>query len=308
MLIPWSIRVQRKHQVPKPPSRPGVCAGKKVDYNSAPETSMSETIADDRDLDRAYQAITRDPRYAHFINIPERIIRCLDHFGITCNRIEVGQRLRAYYLFIGVVDDAIDSGRLEIGKNILERFHNRLLSFDDQTRESPVSLVTEILKQDISDDDYPLVVAKLDELYRAIVTERKAETITAYIEQRKVVGRLTAAVSYVLIRSFLECDDPNFGPFLEQVGAVGCLVDSVIDLRADARLGLVSFKPTIGAFLTLLLGTLREGLSVSMKHPALLGVFAEAVGDNVRDRFRAGARPTSRLIVTPKKEGVPSVV
>ncbi len=282
--------------------------GKKVDYNFAKEISMTEIIADTCDFDLAYQAIARDPRYAHFINIPERIIRCLDHFGITCNRIEVGQRLRAYYLFIGVVDDAIDSGRLEIGKNILERFHNPVPCFDDQTRESPVSLVTEILKQDIGDDDYPLVVAKLHELYRAIVTERKAETITAYMAQRKVVGRLTAELSYRRIRSLLEGDVRSLRRFLIRVGAVGCLVDSVIDLRADARLGLVSFKPTIGAFLTLLLGTLREGLSVSMKHPALLGVFAEAVGDNVRDRFRAGGRPTSRLIVTPKKEGVPSVV
>ena len=57
---------------------------------------MPETIADACDFDLAYQAIARDPRYAHFMNLPERIIRCLDYFGITCNRIEVRQRLRAY--------------------------------------------------------------------------------------------------------------------------------------------------------------------------------------------------------------------
>jgi hypothetical protein len=281
--------------------------GKKVDYNFANEISMTKTIAHDCDFDLAYRAIARDPKYAHFINIPERIIRCLDHFGITCNRIEVSERLRAYYLFIGVVDDAIDSGKLEIGKDILARFHNRVPCFDDRTRASPVSLVTEVLKQNIGDDDYPLVVAKLHELYRAIVTERKAETITAYIAQRKVVGRLTAQLSYVRIRSLLEGDIRNLRQFLERVGAVGCLVDSVIDLRADARLGLVSFKPTIGDFLKLLTSTLREGLSVSTKHPALLSVFLEAVSDNVWDRFRAGPRTAPRII-TPGKEGVPSVV
>src|SRR5712691_9311546 len=243
---------------------------------------MPETIADACDLDLAYQAVGRDPRYAHFINIPERIIRCLDYFQLPCNRIEVSQRLRAYYLFIGVVDDRIDRGELEIGKDILEHFNDRVPCSADGTVGSRVSLVTEVLKQNISDDDYLAVVGSLHELYRAVVAERKAETITAYIEQRKVVGRLTAELSYVLIRSFLKSDDPIVGPFLERVGAIGCLVDSVIDLKADTRLGLVSFNSTISDFLKLLTSTLREGLNVSMKHPALLGVFLEAVSDNVR--------------------------
>ena len=269
---------------------------------------MPETIADACDFDLAYQAIARDPRYAHFINIPERIIRCLDYFHLACSRIEVRQRLRAYYLFIGMVDDRIDRGELEIGKDILERFNDRVPCSANRTVGSPVSLVTEVLKQNISDDVYPAVVGKLHKLYQAVVAERKAETITAYIEQRKVVGRLTAELSYVLIRPFLEGDGRDFRPFLERVGAVGCLVDSVIDLRADTRLGLVSFKPTISDYLALLIATLREGLTVSMKHPALLGVFLEAVSDNVRDRFRAGLRPSPRFITAPGKEGVPSVV
>jgi hypothetical protein len=285
-----------------------MCPSRKVDYNSPQENSMLETSADNRDLDLAYQAIARDPRYAHFINIPERIIRCLDYFGIACDRIEVRQRLRAYYLFIGVADDRIDSGKLEIGKDILDRFQDRAPCFDDRTRAARVSLATEVLKQDISDDVYPMVVGRLHDLYQAVVTERKAETITAYIEQRKVVGHLTAELSYVLIRSLLEGDVRNVPEFLKRVGAVGCLVDSVIDLRADTRLGLLSFKPTISDFLKLLISTLSEGLSMWMKHPALLGVFLEAVSDNVRDRFRAGLPPAPRFVASPGKEGVPSVV
>jgi len=268
---------------------------------------MPETIADDLDLDLAFQAIARDPRYAHFINIPERIIRCLDYFHLASNRIEVRQNLGAYYLFIGVVDDAIDSGKLEIGRDVLDRFQHRVPCSDDRTRASRISLVTEVLKRNISDDVYPEVVSKLRELYLAVAAERKAEKITAYIEQRKAVGCLTAELSYVLIRSFLEGDGRDFRSFLERVGAVGCLVDSVIDLRADTRLGLVSFSPTISDFLKLLTSTLREGLNVSMKHPALLGVFLEAVSDNVRDRFRA-ARSATGFVAAPGKEGVPSVV
>ena len=57
-----------------------------------------------------WETIARDPRYAHFINIPERIIHCLDHFGINYDRVEVTRRLRAYYLFIGVVDEVRGAG------------------------------------------------------------------------------------------------------------------------------------------------------------------------------------------------------
>ena len=267
---------------------------------------MSETIAHDRELDQAYQRIASDPRYAHFINIPERIIRCLDYFGIACDRTEVRQRLRAYYLFIGVADEAIDAGKIEMGEHILARFHDRVPSFDQRT--SRVGVATEVLKQNIGDEIYPAILTILDELYRAVVTERKAGSIAAYIEQRKIVGSLTAELSYLLIRPFLDRDDRDLRTFLRSVGAVGCLVDSVIDLRADTRLGLVSFKATIGDFLILLATTASEGISVSMRHPALLGVFLEAVSDNVRDRSRVGSQPAPRFIASPGKDGVPSVV
>src|SRR5713101_1427850 len=97
---------------------------------------MPKTIADDLDLDLAFQAIARDPRYAHFINIPERIIRCLDYFHMASNRIEVRQSLVAYYLFIVVMDYAITSGKLEIGRDVLERFSDRVPCSDYRTRGS----------------------------------------------------------------------------------------------------------------------------------------------------------------------------
>src|SRR5258708_10418010 len=69
---------------------------------------------------RAYQDLAGDPRYRHFVHIPDRIIQCIDYFGIPCDRTAASNRLHAYYLFIGVVDDAIDSGKIEAGRAILE--------------------------------------------------------------------------------------------------------------------------------------------------------------------------------------------
>src|SRR2546425_11209382 len=160
----------------------------------------------DRPTLEVWETIARDPRYAHFINIPERIIRCLDHFDVECKKEEVRRILRAYYLFIGVVDDAIDSGEIEMGEHILACFYDRVRSFDRQT--SHVRVAIDLLKRSINGEIYPAALAKLDELYRAVVAERKATTIKAYVKQRRLVGSLTAELSYLLIRPFLKREEP----------------------------------------------------------------------------------------------------
>src|SRR5206468_8928198 len=100
----------------------------------------------------------------------------------------------------GVVDDVMDSGRIEAGREILEQLQERQPLFKEETIQSSAKLVTEVLKCTIGVENYPVVLAKLEELYRAVVAERRSRTMRAYIEQRKSVGRLTAEVSYLLIQ------------------------------------------------------------------------------------------------------------
>ena len=236
------------------------------------------------DIQSLYQTISRDARYGHYVRIPERICRCLDYFNIVFSRKTVGERLHSYYLFIGVVDDVLDAGRLAAGREILQQLANRLPSFDETTRQSSASLATEVLKCHISADVYPLVLTKLAALYEAVVRERQAETLAAYIEQRKAVGCLTAELSYLLIRPLLDGERAELCRFLQQVGAVGCLVDSMIDLRTDARQGLLSFSPTLRDQFRLTGQTVRAGLRLALKHPRLLDLFLEAIGDDLLDR------------------------
>ena len=242
-------------------------------------------------LQRLYQAISEDARYGHYVRIPERICRCLDYFKVSSSRRSVAERLRSYYLFIGVVDDAIDSGQPEAGREILKRLDERTPSFEEETGLSCAGLVTEVLKCHISAESYPSMVTKLEELYQAVLSERKSETLEAYVEQRRAVGRLTAELSYVLIRPLLEGERAEVCRFLQKVGEVGCLVDSVIDLRADARQGLLNFNPTFKGHLKLAFELIREGLRLSLKHPGLFGLFLEAVSDDMLDRLRARRRP-----------------
>jgi hypothetical protein len=236
---------------------------------------------------RLYSALARDARYGHYVRIPERICRCLEYFSLDAGREAARARLHSYYLFIGVVDDLIDSSRIEAGAEILEHLRDGSRPcFDEESRRSGARLVTEVLKSHISPEIYPSVLLKMEELYRAVVGERASETMRAYVEQRKAVGSLTAELSYMLIRPLLGRECEELRRLLQKVGEVGCLIDSAIDLRADERLGLLSFKPTLVEHLRLAARTLREGLSVSLRHPRLSGLFLEGVCDDLFDRLR----------------------
>src|SRR5437660_6001592 len=83
------------------------------------------------DIQRAYRAIADDPKYAHFIRIPDRIIRCVDYFGIKCNRATAKDSLFSYYLFIGVIDNALDSANIETGRLVLDYLKTPLPCFDE---------------------------------------------------------------------------------------------------------------------------------------------------------------------------------
>lgn len=238
------------------------------------------------DIEWLYQAIAQDARYGHYVRIPERICRCLDYFNVSSSRKAVKERLHSYYLFIGVVDDLIDSNQLEAGRGILKQLANRTIFFNEEIKRSRAKLATEILKCHISLEIYPMVLEKFEELYRAVVNERKSKSMRAYIQQRKVIGCLTAELSYMLIRPLLTSEHNDLCRFLKKVGEVGCLIDSVIDLKADNQLGLLSFRPTLKCYLQLTGQTLREGLKVILKHPRLLGLFLEAVSDDLLDQLQ----------------------
>lgn len=241
------------------------------------------------DIWSRYQAISQDSRYGHYVRIPERICRCLDYFKISSSRRAIEERLHAYYLFIGVVDDAIDSGEPDAGLQILKQLENRTPLVTEEINESHARLVTEVFKHHISREVYPAVLVKLEELYVAVVRERESTTMRVYINQRKAIGRLTAEVSYLLIRPLFAGEHKDLCRFLQKVGEVGCLIDSAIDLRADVRLGLTSFSPTLKDYLQLVSHLLRDGLRILLRHVRLFGLFLEAVTDDLLDlRFRMG--------------------
>jgi hypothetical protein len=235
----------------------------------------------------AYDDLANDPRYQHFVRIPDRIIQCIDYFGIACDHAAVRAKLHTYYLFIGIVDDAIDSGRIDTGKLILDYLSSPAPDFNEEVRRSSVRLMTELLKFHMTDRTYPVMMDRLRRLYEEVINERAASSIDSYIGRRESVGALTAELSFLLIRPGLSDDNERLCELMKQVGAIGCLIDSLIDLNKDRRLGLLAFHPGMMDYAKLIASILRKGVRVSFKHPRLYGLFFRAVIDNMRDPFRA---------------------
>ena len=243
-----------------------------------PASGLSEHLPSD--VDNAYRALAGDPQYKHFINIPARIIQCIDYFGIAGNRELIKDRLQSYYLFIGVIDNALDSTQIGIGAGVLDCLEARSSTLEETCRQSDVSLVTAVLKCHIHND---LMVNELRRLYREVLRERVATSIETYMSCRIGVGSLTAELSYWLIQPLLKDESNSLCEFMKQVGAVGCLIDSLIDLRSDHRFGLLAFTPVARDYLRLLLNTFRRGFGLSIRHPSLCLLFCQAIRDNLRD-------------------------
>lgn len=262
-----------------------------------PHKPASQHLSEESE--RRYQAIAANRKYRHFTRIPPRIIRCLDYFGVNCDSVVVERRLRAYYLFIGVIDNAIDSGQLQVSQIVLRQFESRPTRCDQSSNISEIALVTERLLNEISEETYPELLSALHALSAAVEHERTAASMAEYIEARKHVGQLTAKSSFLVIRPLLSTESSQICHFMERVGEIGCLVDSVIDLNADRRRGLLNFQGTRWEFIRLLTCAVKSGAQFSIRHPRLFGLFLEAVIDNLRDRPRTRAR-VKRLQITTK--------
>jgi hypothetical protein len=162
------------------------------------------------------------------------------------------------------------------------------------SRASDVSIVTEMLKRHIEEDSRVPILRALQCAHREVVRERAATSVSTYISHRKALGRATARQSYLLIQSAWAEPDQNLCRLMEEIGAVGCLVDSVIDIGEDHRLGLLNFDLTAVNYGKLCFSTGIAGMRVLVKAPALVFLLAEAILDNVRDRGR------SRPSLTPQ--------
>jgi hypothetical protein len=181
-----------------------------------------------------------------------------------------------------VIDDALDSGETQTATIVFEHLARASVQ---PSSNSDVALAASSLGSFLNNEIRPTMIEGLHELYERVLDERSADSIESYIERRKVVGRLTADLSYLLIRPVLIGETSSLRVFMQRVGEIGCLVDSIIDWRADRRQGVFTFEPNVADYFKLARKTCADGLTILRDYPQLSGVFAQAIIDNVCDRF-----------------------
>lgn len=235
--------------------------------------------------DYLHKIISSHPCFKHYINISDRICSSLDFFDRSYNRTIVQGILESFYLFIGIVDYAMDSISISIASDVLHQL-KKPHSFSEITLKVPYKLATELLKRKIHPAGYNTVLDRFSDLCHAVFDEQCSKRISEYIRHRERIGFLTAEISYLLIEPFLTVRNPEILNFFCKVGEAGCLVDSLIDLGSDYRKGLLNFTPNFNSYLRLLLHLASIGIPLLWRYPKLIYVFYEAVVDNCRDNQR----------------------
>jgi hypothetical protein len=227
-------------------------------------------------------SISAHPCFQHYIRIPERICSSLDFFQSNYDRATVLEILKSFYLFIGIVDHSMDTISISVASDVLHQL-KQPISYSEATLQVPHRLATELLKRQIRSETYNLVLARFSDLCDSVFNERCSKTISDYIQHRKRIGYLTAEISYLLIVPFLNERDPEILKFFCKVGEVGCLVDSLIDLRSDYKRGLIIFRPNLSSYLKVTIQAAAIGVPLIWRYPRLIHIFYEAVVDNCRD-------------------------
>jgi hypothetical protein len=270
-----------------------------------PERPMKLEDCTPAEVENAFGAIAAQQRYSHHLRMPVRICRSLDAFGLsyepTCTRL----KLTVFYLFAGVVDDWLDERWTERGPLLLARLAEPLPCFDRQVVDSAPLLATEFLKACIAPENYLAVLSGLHELYREVVREYQATDPADYFKARQATGRLTADVSYLLVADELHPAQTRdkVRPFMNEVGAVGNLVDSLVDLPGDQRRGLLGFRSRATDWARLLVECLARGMWLLARHPRLVGLYAAAVHDTWQDATRRSAPILSTEMLVEESVG-----
>jgi len=226
--------------------------------------------------------LSSHPCFGHYVRIPDRICSSLDFFDRTYDRKAVYEILKSFYLFIGIVDHAMDTISISIASDVFQQL-KQPASF---TETVPHRLATEFLKSQINAEVYDIVLDRFSKLCEAVFHERCSRTISEYIQQRRKIGNLTAEISYLLITPFLNEGHSEVRNFFCKVGKVGCLVDSLIDLRSDYKRGLVNFKPKLFCYYKLTIDATRIGFPLLVRYPKLVSIFYEAIMDTFNDVHR----------------------
>jgi len=73
--------------------------------------------------------------------------------------------------------------------------------------------------------------------------------------------------------------------FFQQLGSLGCLVDSIVDIKKDVDDKVLRFEPLIKDRINLYFKTIQRGTIFILKHPGLYKSFLYSLINNIKDKY-----------------------
>ena len=227
-------------------------------------------------------SLVLEDRFAKYRSMCWKISKYIDSFKIEYNKEDVEARVGIFSIWLKVVDDEMEKSDKNVGKDILNRLQDPSPRFDEETKGSPSKFLTEILKKQIKPGIYGAVLTGFYALYTSVVDNDNSTNMDDYISSRRKSGELTANIIYQLIEPDLRGNLNKFKKFLMQLGGVGNLVDSCLDIKKDISNGAFKFIPSALDVAKLYTKTSMEGIKMFIEYPTFSFKFFRSIIKNIK--------------------------
>lgn len=229
--------------------------------------------------------LLQDEKYAPYLKIADKVPHFLDYFQMDYDKQGVKTSLSLYFLWLKCIDEELDTGDEHIGEQVKQNLLNSQPNITEEIIASTPLLLSEVLKVQTTPATYHHLLENLHELYDSTLSEKTAPSMSQYIYQRKKSGILTAQGAFIMMEPHLLTHNHKFVSFFQQLGALGNIVDSVVDLRNDIHSQTYSFHVTFLDVVQLYTQTSKDAIKVILQHPRLVKQFSKSAVNVLKNSF-----------------------
>jgi len=217
-------------------------------------------------------ALRRKPEYFSYLRVPKKVCEYLQYFKVNHEAKEIMGRLDIFFLWLKNVDECLDSKNVN-GKVFLDRFQENEINMENDDIYEGI-ILTDILRE-ITLNQNQDVLKGLGELYGAVLLEKDAENMHNLIEAKEKIGEHCASSTITIISPYMEKNE-RFNRFFIELGVIGNLADTIVDIKKDYKNGGIKFKLRFSEYIELYDRFLIKGAGMIIKHPLLIKSFLDS--------------------------------
>jgi len=185
------------------------------------------------------------------------------------NKEEFFKRLCDYYSWLRVVDDKMEKD-IKFGRSIYNyiKGNNENIELLDLTKK---------IKNYLRGKE-----AHLGVLYKLAEKELSEENLDKMLKLKKLIGRQTAFVAYLIVQDLIEGDKKEITRFTKKYGEVANVLDFLVDYRKDKNEKIGNFNYSYFYIPYIAIEVLKEGANFLLNYPKLLTFSLKYFKDKIK--------------------------